>query len=282
MLNGDLKGKALTALKDEVKQYENVFKQVTHKSEALYKQRRETAEQTIKACETYISALANSPKEFDKSVATFKTEYRRFAELAKAIEVEARKHEQVSGSVAGAGVATGAGVAAFAPTAAIAIATTFGTASTGAAISTLSGAAAANAALAWLGGGALAAGGGGMVAGNALLALAGPVGWAIGGFAVAGGALLLNQKNAEIAEKATEETVKIKAERQKLRVAEQEIDHLSQLTQQHANGVCLQLKTLTKEAPRDYHQFTQAQKETLGALINNIQSLSKLLNQKVA
>ena len=60
------------------------------------------------------------------------------------------------------------------------IATTFGVASTGTAISALSGAAATNAALAWLGGGALAVGGGGMAAGNAFLALAGPVGCAIG------------------------------------------------------------------------------------------------------
>ncbi|MGW8444460.1 hypothetical protein ACWGXJ_26515 [Paenibacillus sp. S33] len=42
------------------------------------------------------------------------------------------------------------GVAAFGPTVALAIATTFGTASTGTAIATLSGAAATNAALAWL------------------------------------------------------------------------------------------------------------------------------------
>lgn len=63
----------------------------------------------------------------------------------------------------------------------MAIATTLGTASTGTAISALSGAAATNAALAWLGGGALATGGGGVAAGEAFLALAGPVGWAIGG-----------------------------------------------------------------------------------------------------
>ena len=71
----------------------------------------------------------------------------------------------------------------------------YGVASTGTAISALSGAAATNAALAWLGGGALAAGGGGMAAGEALLAMAGPVGWAIAGVALAGsGALLLKHR----------------------------------------------------------------------------------------
>lgn len=70
------------------------------------------------------------------------------------------------------------------------IATTFGTASTGTAIATLSGAAQTNAALAWLGGGALVAGGGGMGAEETFLAMAGPVGWAIGGVALVGGAAL--------------------------------------------------------------------------------------------
>ena len=282
MLNSDLKSRALSALKSAVQEYESVFARVTAKSEELYKQRCETANYIIQACEDYINTLANSPKEFDKSVAKFKAEYQRFAQLAKEIEVEARKHEQVSGSVAGAGVATGAGVAAFGPTAAMAIATTFGTASTGTAISALSGAAATNAALAWLGGGTLVAGGGGMAAGNALLALAGPIGWAIGGFALAGGAFLANQKNAEIAEKATQETVKAKSATKQLLAAEQEIDRLIRLTQEHADGISQQLKSLVKAALNDYRRFTQSQKETLAALINNIQSLSKLLNQKIA
>ncbi len=57
--------------------------------------------------------------------------------------------------MAGVGTAAGVGVATLGPSAAMALATTFGTASTGAAISTLGGAAATNAALAWLGGGVL-------------------------------------------------------------------------------------------------------------------------------
>lgn len=121
-----------------------------------------------------------------------------------------------------------------------------------------------------------------MAAGNALLALAGPVGWAIGGVALAGGAFLASHKNAEIAEKATEETVKIKAATQQLSAAEKEINILLGLTRHHASSVGLQLENLSKEASKDYRQFTQQQKEMLAALINNIQSLSKLLNRKIA
>lgn len=95
--------------------------------------------------------------------------------MVEKLEEEYRASHVGKGTAA-AGVAVGAGVAAFAPTAALAIATTFGTASTGTAIATLSGAAAIIPPR-QLGGGALAAGGGGMSAGSALLALAGPVGW---------------------------------------------------------------------------------------------------------
>lgn len=60
-----------------------------------------------------------------------------------------------------AGMATAGGL--------ILVATTYGTAGTGAAISTLSGAAANSAAVAWLGGGSVAAGGGGMALGSIVM-----------------------------------------------------------------------------------------------------------------
>ena len=99
---------------------------------------------------------------------------------ADRIEKEYNEFLAKNAMAGAAGGALGVGVAALGPTIAMGVATTFGVASTGTAISALGGAAATNAALAWLGGGALAAGGGGMATGNALLALAGPVGWAIG------------------------------------------------------------------------------------------------------
>lgn len=100
------------------------------------------------------------------------------------------------GTTTGTAIAgTGVAVAVLGPPVAMAVATTFGVASTGTAISALSGAAATSATLAWLGGGALAAGGGGMAAGSALIALAGPVGWAIGGAAVVvTGAFMLSRQ----------------------------------------------------------------------------------------
>jgi hypothetical protein len=282
MLNGDLKKKALAKLEATDKEYQTVATDVTKGAADLYEKRKATAEQVIQACEEYVNTLANSPKEFDKSVSEFKVEFDKFTKVVQQIKADADKAAKVSGSVAGAGTAAGVGVAAFAPTAAMALATTFGTASTGTAISALSGAAATNAALAWLGGGAIAAGGGGMAAGNALLALAGPVGWAIGGIALTSGALMLRGKNEEIAKKANQEAARIKARTATLKAAKEEIAKLLTLTQQHADGVNTRLNFLKIDAPNNYQHFNNEQKIELATLINNIQALSKLLNKKLS
>lgn len=152
----------------------------------------------------YINILANNLKQFDKTFSEYRAEFQTFNEIIVAIEKEAAKVN----TRAGTGAAAGVGVAAFAPSAAMVIATTFGTASTGTAISTLSGVAATNAALAWIGGGALVTGSGGMVAGEAFLALAGPVGWAIGGTALMAAGLFARSRNRAIAEGAAAETKK--------------------------------------------------------------------------
>jgi uncharacterized protein YoxC len=145
MLNGDLKKKALAKLEAADKEYQTVASDVTKRAAELYEKRKATAEQVIQACEKYVNTLANSPKEFDKSVSEFKVEFAKFTKVVQQVKTDADKAAKVSGSMAGAGAAAGVGVATFAPTAAMAIATTFGTASTGTAISALSGAAATNA-----------------------------------------------------------------------------------------------------------------------------------------
>lgn len=282
MFHQNRKREALARLEAADREYQAIAQEVTKKATELYETRKTTAEQVIQSCENYINTLANSPKEFDKSISEFKVEFARFNEVVERIKIEAEQAVKIASSAAGAGAVAGVGVAAFAPTAAMAIATTFGTASTGTAISALSGAAATNAALAWLGGGALAAGGGGMAAGNALLALAGPVGWAIGGTAIVSGLLLMDGKNEEIAEKANQETVKIKAKSFALKAAKEEIKQLLKLTQQHADGVMSRLNYLKIKAPDNYLLFSDDLKMLLAALINNIQALSKLLNKQLS
>ena len=166
MLNGDLKDEAIKKLENSVKRHGQLANKAKTDSINLFKERVTVATTLIKSVEDYFTSLSNSPKEFDKTVRKYRIEVDRFDRKVKALNIEAAEVEDYGTGVMVGGAAAGVGVAALAPTAALAVATTFGTASTGVAISTLGGAAATNAALAWLGGGALAAGGGGMGGGN--------------------------------------------------------------------------------------------------------------------
>ena len=175
-----------------------------------------------------------------------------------------------------------ASAAALGPAAAVAVATTFGTASTGATISALSGAAATNAAVAWLGGGAIAAGGGGMAAGNALLALAGPVGWTIGGLALFGSAVYLHRKNGAAAEEATEHRLAVETDIRTRELEAQRVDATAAQTAEFTQGVLAGLAWLAANAPTDYGEFEDAQKQRLQVLVNQVQSLSALLRKEVS
>lgn len=169
-----------------------------------------------------------------------------------------------------------------APTAAMAIATTFGTASTGAAITTLSGAVATNAALAWLGGGALVAGGGGMAAGNALLALAGPIGWAIGGTALVGSGLFANSKNKKIAEQAYKKSREVQKTTRKFEMMNYEIVEIFKLTVENGKGINKIYQKLLKSKKTDFNLFTSDEQYEIGSLVNNSKAFAKLLNRVVS
>lgn len=280
MLRGTEKKEALESLSRARTRYESQATDTQTAITDLFLLRQKCSKDLIARGEHFINRLANTPKEFDKSWSELKAEIAEFDDVVEKLEEEYRASHVGKGTAA-AGVAVGAGVAAFAPTAALAIATTFGTASTGTAIATLSGAAATNAALAWLGGGALAAGGGGMSAGSALLALAGPVGWGIGAVGIAGGTLLARRKNGKIIDQAQTEEREVRSQTSKLRIVERSAEELKTLTSEHYQGTEGIVDVLEKTAPRDFSQFNANQRDQLGALINHINALSKLINKKI-
>lgn len=119
-------------------------------SEKLYKERL-VLKDNIKKVWQFLNSMRNKPEEVKIQVEKLKIEFKKFENFVSEINEEVDMSFKKTAGGAGSGVVAGAGVAAFGPSAAMAIATTFGTASTGTAISTLSGAAATNAALAWLG-----------------------------------------------------------------------------------------------------------------------------------
>lgn len=282
MFNFQVRKNAIENLEKAVRRHELVREDTQRASVGLFEQRKRAASDVIEHVEAFVNRLANSPKEFAKSVADLRVAAGRFDEAVRQFEAEAAKTTRVGSATGVAGTAAGVGVAAFGPTAALAVATTFGTASTGTAISALSGAAATNAALAWLGGGALAAGGGGMVAGQTLLALAGPIGWTIGGVALVGSGVYLNYRNAHLAKEAIENRMKVEGEIRSLQAATLEIRRLSGLTKDHSEGCLGDLSWLQEHAPANYKQFNREQKERLAALINHIRSLGELLQSEVS
>ncbi len=280
MLNHEYRQEAQARLKRTAKQYEETCESLQNAAGSLYQTRVNRGVEVILLCENYINTLANSPKEFSKVVTKLKFQLQELTGEEWEL-VYTNPDTKIIAGTAGAGVMAGAGVACFGPAAAMAIATTFGTASTGTAIATLSGAAATNAALAWLGGGALAAGGGGMVAGNALLALAGPVGWLIGGATLAASGVMLNQQNEKIGKEATHRALEIEGHIAQVNLTKTEVNFLEQKTVELANLIQEQLQVFQQKAPLNYLNFSESFKQRLAILINAINALSESLKQTV-
>jgi hypothetical protein len=243
---------------------------------------RSYAEDVIQKVEDYINTLANTPKEFDKTFQEVHVNLASFKTLSE-ISYDEKEMIKLAGGGTAAGVAAGVATAALAPTAAMAIATTFGTASTGAAISGLTGAAATNAALAWLGGGALAAGGGGMAGGSALLALASPIGWGIGAASLAAGGFFASKKNKEAAIKADKERVEIVKAMKVLEATSTEITTLKSTTQTLATNLEQSLILFISKTKnvKSFTAFSQDERNLLRAIINNTEGLSALFMKEV-
>jgi hypothetical protein len=227
LFNTNSKKKALEELEGAQKQYELTGRRASDAVQSLYKKRKE-AVIAIESAEKILKKQPDFGTENIKKVADARASIRLFTEalLNEKSSLNINESTGKYASAAMAGTAAGAAVATLGPTAAMAFATTFGSAATGTAISTLSGAAATNAALAWLGGGALAVGGGGMAAGSTILAMAGPIGLAIGTVSVGFAGFKAAKKNSEIAKNANDMTKQIKQKIEKLNTSITQICNL--------------------------------------------------------
>lgn len=268
---------AISKLKEAESNYSQLGFEANTLATNLYESRKFAA-CAIDRIELYISMLANSPKEFQKEIGDVQVSIKDFHEALR-IEQENASSTIKAGATAITGTAVGGAIATMGPTAAMAIATTFGTASTGTAIASLSGAAATKAALAWLGGGAIAAGGGGMAAGNAFLALAGPVGWGIAGVLAVGGGVFTSIKNKHAANKANELYMDLIHKTALLRPLKEKLESLLAHTDELRK--VLSITMMVNTFPKDYLLFTEAQKEILLTRINSAKAMGQLINERV-
>lgn len=290
---GDLKETALDVKEDindklteldrmlaqSVTDYNDAYTLMNDKGTRLYIERCRAVD-AIDNIENLVNSIANHPKEFDADFEEIKISRKKFVENCEFAERELQAARTAAGG-AGAGLAAGATVAFMAPTAAMWIATTFGTASTGAAISTLSGAAATNAALAWLGGGALAAGGGGTAAGSALLAMAGPVGWTIAGAALLSSILIFSKKRVKLNREKNEEIEAVKENTEKVKEIDASIAKILKETTKIADGVKREYNACLSAYGCDYTKLSDEMKKHLGAMVNNTKALSAMFDKTV-
>lgn len=228
-----------------------------------------------------VNSIANTPKSFVEDIEEVSHKKRSFRE-SESFAREELDSARKSATSAGAGAAAGMAVASIAPSAAMWVATTFGTASTGAAISTLSGTAATNAAMAWLGGGALAAGGGGMAGGSAFLAMAGPIGWGVAGATLLTSIALFVKKQHEIAREKHEELLSVKRNTEALRETSAAIGALRAKTDALREELSRSFMASCHLQGTDYLSISDDEKLALGSLVNNAKSLDSLIVERVS
>lgn len=287
MLNKKNRVEAMKKLERSINNYELKSGQLITNSELLYGKRIELKEKANMVW-SFLNNMRNKPEDIEIEIKELKIEYERFERFVDDISQEIDTQLKQAAGGAGAGVVAGVGVAAFGPSAAMAIATTFGTASTGTAISSLGGAAATKAALAWLGGGALTAGGGGMAAGSGLLALSGPIGWTIGGSALLGASFWRNSKNKKVANEAREKDIEINAQIKVIDGTKIEIKELADLTSLNSKQLYESFNDVqirVSEYGLDYQRIKNASDtaliKDLGSLINQARGSVELLNRPI-
>ena len=259
--------------------YNDTYNQLSKNGEELYLL-REQSKKMIDQCELLINSIAKIHKTFGSEIKQIQVEKEKFkasVDFAKKQEEDLKK--SLKASVAG--VATGASVAVGGPTLALWVATTFGTASTGTAISSLSGAAATNAALAWLGGGTLAASGGGIAVGEALLAIIGPIGWTVAGVTIFAGVVSFVTNKIKGDKLKKDEIACIKKATLTLRKTSSDIKQIYLETKALNKALKKQLKECRKYENVHYASLSKEEQYLLGAFVNNVASLSELMNKTV-
>lgn len=275
----DPKGALDRELNRATKQYDQAYEAISKNGEQLNSERLESQE-LLNEIEDFINSISAFPKELSTKVEDIRINQEKFKGTVEFVE-EQKNNLEKTVLTAGGGIAAGAGTALIAPSALMWVATTFGTASTGAAIATLSGAAAHNAALAFIGFGALSAGGGGMALGTTILTLLNPVGWGIAGVSAGLGLLAIIKKNKKIIESKKEEIKRLKNCAEYLKEADAKIEFLRTRTESLSQQLSKSFSRLKRLQGKDYLSLSEKQRLLLGSLVNNTNALAALLNETV-
>ncbi len=271
--------KAKSIYEQAITYYNDSLGELTQACEDLY-EIREKSNQVISNVEELINSIANSPKEMREELEEVKKSKEGYQENLKFAKEQAAAMAEAGIGVA-AGAALGGAFAAGVPKAALSIASAFGKATTGKAISHLSGYAAYKASAGWIARstiGKVAPGlivGSGFAQGEALLALAGPIGIAIGTASTAASLAKMSVKNKKIVHDSVNEIQDIMQKRNRLRLRTAEITNLKDETSRLLNSVKVQLENLSDCKDKDYAELSLSEQYRLGTLVNTTLSLAK-------
>ncbi len=264
MFDSSAKREAIEELEAAVERHETVREDVGRASVRLFERRMYAADVVMEPVEDYLNRLANSPKEFDRTVAEFRIEVDRFADTARRIETEAARSDNETDEAEEGAISS---------------------------------------VFAWLGNRATDTAENYMrnkIA--ALLVRAGPVGWAISGAGLVGAGIYINSRNKKVAEEAIWQRLQVEELIDQLQTVCSEIEELEARTRAHVSGCFSELdwlrsydpkkhrrfrwlrsmvEKLAQHDPYDYRKFDREQKERLAALINHVRSLSELISKEV-
>ena len=95
MFNSKARREAIDRLQTALKRHEAVREQVEGASVELHQLRMKAAIDVIQDVEEYVNSLANSPEEFDASVAEFRIEANRFQETVDRVETQAARSGRI-------------------------------------------------------------------------------------------------------------------------------------------------------------------------------------------
>ncbi|MCY3810639.1 MAG: hypothetical protein OXH15_02465, partial [Gammaproteobacteria bacterium] len=117
------RAEAIEALEQAVARHDALRERVAKASLVLFERRERAARVVVVLVEAYVSALAGSPKEFEKTVADFRAEADGFTAHVEQVKATAARSNTVAGATSGTVTLAGVGVAALGPSAAVAVAT---------------------------------------------------------------------------------------------------------------------------------------------------------------
>lgn len=120
-----------------------------------------------------------------------------------------------------------------------------------------------------------------MAAGSALLALSGPIGWSIAGATLLTSIVLFAKKKVKLNKQKNEEIEAVKENTETVRELDAKISAILNQTTKIKDGLDAMCISCMPFFGKDYLEFSDDQKQGLGALVNNTKSLSAMFEKEV-